>query len=213
MPEAPEVTPETAEEGFGDLHSTAQPTGQNLAALLCGAVIDLGRSKSAHIAELEGRITSLARLAEEVSALRADFGALRAEAGSQSENQQLFSTRLASIETALRAQEERQPQLWEQLQQSIRMQQESQNEKAESQSLQLQAATESVAQVQGLLAQLQEGQQALLKRLDSQAEALRALHHAAQEHVTQKEELRSAVQKLEMIAGTSAEIKPLPENI
>jgi chromosome segregation ATPase len=194
MPEASEVTPETPERGVGDLHRAAQTIGQNLSALLCA-------------------INSLARLAEEVSALRADFGALSAEAGSQSENQQLFSTRLATIETALQAQEENQPRLLEQLQQSVRMQQESQNEKLGSQSLQLQSAAESVAQLQGLLAQLQEGQQALLKRLDSQAEALRALHQTAQEHATQKEELRTAVQKLEMIAGTSAEIKPLPENI
>ena len=194
MPETSAVTPEAPEEGVGDLHRAAQTIGQNLSALLCA-------------------ITSLARLAEEVLALRADFGALRAEANSQSEHQQLFSAKLATIETALRAQEENQPRLLEQLQQSVRMQQESQNEKLGSQSLQLQSAVESVAQLQGLLAQLQEGQQALLKRLDSQAEALRALHYAAQEHVTQKEELRSAVQKLEMIAGTSAEIKPLPENI
>jgi hypothetical protein len=93
------------------------------------------------------------------------------------------------------------------------MQQESQNERLGSQSLQLQSAAESVAQLQGLLGQLQEGQQALLKRLDCQAEALRALHHAAQEHATQKEDLRSAVQKLEMIAGAPAEIKPLPQDI
>ena len=103
MPEASEATPETAEQGVGDLHRAAQTIGQNLSALLCA-------------------ITSLARLADEVSALRADFGALRAEVGSHSENQQLFSTRLAAIETALRAQEECQPQLWEQLQQSVRMQ-------------------------------------------------------------------------------------------
>jgi chromosome segregation ATPase len=194
MTEASAVTAETAEQGVGDLHRAAQTIGQNLSAVMCA-------------------ITSLARLAEEVSALRADSGALRAEAGSQSEKQQLFSTRLATIETALRAQEENHPRLLEQLQQSVRMQQESQNDRLGSQSLQLQSAADSVAQLQGLLAQLQEGQQALVKRLDSQAEALRALHHAAQENITQKEELRTAVQKLEMIAGTSAEIKPLPENI
>ena len=194
MPEASAATPETAEQGVGDLHRAAQTIGQNLSALLCA-------------------ITGLARLAEEVSALRADLAALRAEAGSQSEKQQLFSTRLAAIETALRAQEENQPRLLEQLQQSVRMQQESQNEKLGSQSLQLQLAAESVAQLQGLLAQLQEGQQALLKRLDSQAEALRALHHTAQEHAAQKEELLGAVQKLEMIAGAPAEIKPLPQDI
>jgi len=194
MPEASEVAPETAEQGIGDLHRAAQTIGQNLSAVLCA-------------------ITGLARLAEEVSALRADLAALRAEAGSQSEKQQLFSTRLAAIETALRAQEETQPRLLEQLQQSVRIQQESLNEKLGSQSLQLQSAAESVTQLQGLLAQLQEGQPALLKRLDSQAEALRALHQTAQEHATQKEELRGAVQRLEMIAGASAEIQPLPQDI
>jgi chromosome segregation ATPase len=125
----------------------------------------------------------------------------------------LFSTTLATMETALRAQEENQSRLLEQLQQSARMQQEAVDEKLGSQSLQLQSAVESVAQLQGLLAQLQEGQQALLKRLDFQAEALRALHHAAQEHATLKEELRGAVQRLEMIAGAPAEIQPLPQDI
>jgi len=198
MPEAPEVAPEMAERGFGDLHTAAQTIGQNLTALLCGTIDGLGRSRSAQIAELEGRVTGLAQLAEEVSTLRADFAALRAEAGSHSEDQQLFSTKLASIETALRAQED-----------SLQ----SQNEKAESQSLQLQTVAELVAQLRRLLAQLQEGQQLLLKRLNVQAEALRALHHVAQEHATQKEELRTAVQKLEMIAGARAEIEPLPEDI
>jgi chromosome segregation ATPase len=191
MPEASEVTPGKAEDGFGDLHHAAQTIGQNLSALLCA-------------------ITGLARLAEEVSALRADSAALRDEASFQSE---LFSTTLATMETALRAQEENQSRLLEQLQQSARMQQEAVDEKLGSQSLQLQSAVESVAQLQGLLAQLQEGQQALLKRLDSQAEALRALHHAAQEQATLKEELRGAVQRLEMIAGAPAEIKPLPQDI
>lgn len=194
MPEGAAVTPETAGQGVGDLHGAAQTIGQNLSALLCA-------------------VTSLARLAEEVSALRADLAALRAEAGSQSEKQQLFSTGLAAIETALRAQEENQPRLLEQLRESVRMQLESQSEKLGSQSLQLRSAAESVAELQGLLAQLQEGQHALLKRLDSQAEALRALHRAVQEQATQKEELRSTVQKLEMIAGAPAEIGPLPQDI
>jgi chromosome segregation ATPase len=194
MPEASEATPETAEQGVGDLHRAAQTIGQNLSALLCA-------------------ITSLARLAEEVSTLRADLAAVRAEAGSHSEMQQLFFTRLAAIETALQAQEENQPRLLEQLQQSVRVQQESQNEKLGSHAQQLQSAAEFFAQLQGLLAHVQEGQQALLKRLDSQAEALRALHHAAQEHAAQREELRGAVQKLEMIAGAQAEITPLPQDI
>lgn len=194
MPEGSEVTPETVGQGLSDLHGAAQTIGQNLSALLCA-------------------ITSLARLAEEVSALRADFAALRAEAGSQSEKQRLFSTGLAAVETALRAQEENQPRLLEQLQQSVRMQLDSQKETLGSQSLQLQSTAETIEQLQGLLAQLQEGQQALLKRLDSQAEALRTLHHAAQEQATQKEELRSTVQKLEMIAGAPAEIRPLPQDI
>jgi len=194
MPETSDFTPQTAEQGVGDLHRAAQTIGQNLSALLCA-------------------ITGLARLAEEVSALRVALDTLRAEAGSQSEKQQMFSTELAAIETALRAQEENQPRLLEQMQQSVRVQQESLNDKLGSQSLQLQSASESVSQLQGFLAQLQEGQQAFLKRLDSQAEALRALHHAAQEQATQKEELRGAVQKLEMIAGAPAEITPLPQDI
>ncbi len=42
MPEAPEVTPEMAEKGLGDLHTAAQTIGQNLTALLCGAIDGLG---------------------------------------------------------------------------------------------------------------------------------------------------------------------------
>ncbi len=198
MLEIPEVIPKTPEEGLGDLHRAAQTIGQNLGTLLCGAIDGLGRSKSAQIAELEGRVSSLGQLAEEVSTLRADFAALRAEAGSESEDRQLFSTKLASIETALRAQQDSQ---------------QSQNEKVEAQSLQLQMVAELVAQLRTLLAQLQEGQQLLLKRLNVQAEALRALHHTAQEHAAQKEELRTAVQKLERIAGAQAEVGPLPEDI
>ena len=167
-------------------------------------------SHSAQFAELESRVTHLAQLAEEVSALRGDFATLRADADSQMKDQQLFGTKLTSIETALQTQQESQPKMWEQLQQSVRRQQESQMEMAESQSLQLQTLAELVAQLRGRLAQLQEEQQLLVRKLDVQTEALRALHHAAQEQATQKKELRTL---LEMIAGAPAEIKPLPEDI
>ncbi len=213
MPEAPTAAQGSTQRDFGELCSAAQTIGQDLGALLREAIDGLGRSKSGLIAELEARVAGLATLAEEVSTLKTDFAALKAEAVSQSEEQQSFSARLASIETALRTQEESQPQLLERLQQSVRMQQESLIEKAESQAVQLQAVAELVAQLRAHLAQLQEGQHVLLKRLDLQAEALRDLHHAAQEQAGRKDELRAAVEKLETIVSSPAGIKPLPAEI
>jgi len=62
-------------------------------------------------------------------------------------------------------------------------------------------------------AELQQGQQALLARLDAQAEAIRVLHLAAQERIGNREELQAALQKLEQIAGALEAPRPLPERL
>ncbi|MCC7175875.1 MAG: hypothetical protein IT159_11825 [Bryobacterales bacterium] len=193
MPDAPELSAEVSGQDAGDLQRAAETISRNLSVLLCA-------------------VTGVARLASEVAGLRADVTALRTEAGSHAESLQALSGRLAGVEEALRAQEEKQTRLVEQLEQFFRAQQESQNGKIESQSVQLQSVAASLAELQERMAQIREEQQAHLKRLDSQAEALRALHQAAEEAAVRREELRDTVQKLGMLASAPAGIGPLPQD-
>ena len=77
----------------------------------------------------------------------------------------------------------------------------------------LQAGSDAMARVDALCARLQEDQQGLRQRQDSQADVLRALHAVAQEQLSRKEELQAAVHRLEEIAGALGQVKPLPQDL
>jgi hypothetical protein len=77
----------------------------------------------------------------------------------------------------------------------------------------LQADREAAGQLRALCAQLQGESQALQQRLNAQADVIRALHGAALEQTTRREELRAAVQRLEELTGSLDQVKPLPEQL
>jgi hypothetical protein len=72
---------------------------------------------------------------------------------------------------------------------------------------------ETVARLSGTFAQVDEALHAGRLRLDAQADVLRALHAAAKEQISRREELREAVQKLEALAAGLEDVKPLPNSL
>jgi len=77
----------------------------------------------------------------------------------------------------------------------------------------LQADREAAGALRALCSQLQGECQALQLRLNAQADVIRALHGAALEQTTRREELRSAIQRLEELTGSLGQVKPLPEQL
>ena len=140
---------------------------------------------------------------------------------------------MATIETAVGAQAEDLPRVWEQLRDLAARQaeiparfdeqghalaelRESYTQSLASHAGRLEAVEnrmQAVSDLGSAYAELQRGQQALLARLDAQAEAIRVLHMAAQERIGNREELQVALQKLEQIAGALEAPKPLPEKL
>jgi chromosome segregation ATPase len=100
-----------------------------------------------------------------------------------------------------------------QAEQSFAAQQDALRERVESLAAAVRAGGDESSRLSALCAQFQEAQQAIRQRLDAQAEVIRALHNAALEQTTRREELRAAVQRLEEIAGALNPVKPLPEQL
>lgn len=196
-PETP-ATPETfqeqaaAEAGNGVVNA-ANGITRNLTVLIRSALEEVDRGRAARIVTMEAGIASLARIAEGIAPLRESLAALLPQVASLAEVQPLLQTRLAALETALGAQAEGQAQSVADLAASLR--------------------AETASQLSGAGAQIQQAQEELQRRLDSQAEAIRALHSVAQSRVARREDLQAAVQKLEEIAGALDQINPLPKEL
>jgi hypothetical protein len=236
------VPVQPAADAGNDVAAAAGEITKNLAVLIRGAIEGVDRVRAGQIAGLEAGISSLARTAEEIAPLGEGLAALRLQAASLGEAQQLMQSRLATIETVLHSQDESQSQQREQLRSLSTLQEDGRRRLEDQarivagleeqgrqlqQSLQAQqdslnervenlggsVLAEAASQLGAACAQLQQGQEQLQKRLDAQAEAIRTLHLVAQERVARKEDLQAAVQKLEEIAGALDQIKPLPKEI
>jgi DNA repair exonuclease SbcCD ATPase subunit len=206
--------------------SAAGRIAENLAILLRETVEELQRPASEALAAVQSGLTELRVGIEEVPRLRQESGALSEELLS-------LRGRMATVETDVSAHAEELPNLREQLRDLAARQAEiparfdeqrlalAESRESSTQSLaahegRLEAVENRVQAVIDLAlahAELQSGQQALLARLDAQAEAIRVLHMAAHERIGNREELQAALQKLEQIAGALEAPKPLPERL
>jgi hypothetical protein len=199
---------------------------QNLAVLLHEAVEELHRPTADALSAVQAGLTDVRRAMEEVPQLRQETGSL-------AEGLQSLRGRMATIETAVGAQAEDLPRVWEQLR-NLAAEHAGIPGKFDEQGRALAelrgSCTESLDSHAGRLdavenrmrdaielrlayAELQREQHALLARLDAQAEAIRVLHSAAKERIGNREELQAALQKLEQIAGALEAPKPLPEEL
>jgi chromosome segregation ATPase len=100
-----------------------------------------------------------------------------------------------------------------QVAQTFAGQQDALRERVEGLGAAVRSGGDEASRLGALCTQLQEAQQAIRQRLDAQAEVIRALHGAALEQITRKEELRAAVLRLEEIAGALNPVKALPEEL
>ena len=206
--------------------SAAGRITENLALLLRETVEELQRPAADALSTVQSGLTDVGRAMEEVPRLRQETGAL-------AEGMESLRGRMATIETAIGAQAEEHPRVWEQLRdlaaghaeiparfdeqgRALAELRESYSQSLASHAGRLETVENGMQAVSDLglaYAELQRGQQALLARLDAQAEAIRVLHMAAQERIGNREELQAALQKLEQIAGALEAPKPLPEQL
>ncbi len=242
-PATPEtVRGQAAAEAGDNVGNAASDITRNLAILIRSALEEVDRGRAARIAAMEAGIASLARITEGIAPLRDDLAALLPQVASLGEVQPLLQTRLAALETAVSAQAENQSEHAGQLrnlsavqedvcrklddqlkiiadlgeqdrqwQRSLQAQQDSLNERVENLGGSLRA--EAASQLSGACTGLQQGQEDLQKRLNAQAEAIRALHSVAQDRGARREDLQAAVQKLEEIAGALDQVNPLPNDL
>jgi hypothetical protein len=233
-----EVTPEVPQEPFTASAPPEEPAAgaaflsaagritENLAVLLRETVEELQRPTAETLSSLQSGLTDVCLAMEEVPRLRREIGAL-------AQDVQSLHGRMATIETAIGAQSEDFPRVWEQLHDLAAKQAEipakfdehghvlAELRESHAQSLASHAGRleavenrlQAVSDLSSAYAELQRGQQVLLARLDAQAEAIRVLHMAAQERIGNREELQVALQKLEQIAGALEAPKPLPEQL
>ncbi len=231
---APEVSPEPSAASAPEAApiagaaflSAAGRITENLALLLRETVEELQRPAAEALSTVQSDLTDVRLALEEVPQLRQETGAVAEELLS-------LRGRMATIETAVGAQAEDLPRVWEQLRDLAARQaeiparfdeqghalaelRESYTQSLASHAGRLETVENQVPAVSDLglaCAELQRRQQALLERLDAQAEAIRVLHMAAQERIGNREELQAALQKLEQIAGALEAPKPLPEKL
>lgn len=233
---------QAAAEAGDSVADAASDITRNLAILIRSALEEVDRGRAGRIADMEAGIASLARITEGIAPVREDLAALLPQVASMGEVQPLLHTRLAALETAVGAQAENQSEHAGQLrslsaiqedvyrklddqaktiadlgeqgrqwQQSLQAHLDAVNERAENLGRRLRA--EAASQISGACTELQQGQEELQKRLDTQAEAIRALHSVAQNRVARREDLQAAVQKLEEIAGALDQVNPLPKEL
>jgi hypothetical protein len=206
--------------------SAAGRITQNLAVLLHETVEELHRPTADALSAVQAGLTDVRHAMEEVPRLRQ-------ESGSLAEGLQSLHGRMATIETAIGAQAEDLPRIWEQLrilaaeQAGIPGKFDEQGRAHAELRESCAASTDSHAgrldavenrmqdaiELRLVCTELQREQQALLARLDAQAEAIRVLHSAARERIGNRDELQAALQKLEQIAGALEAPKPLPEKL
>ena len=199
---------------------------ENLALLLRQAVEELRQPAADSFSAIQAGLADVHRVLDELPRLREEAARARQETGSLAENVQSLRGRMGAIETAMGSQAEDLPRVREQLRNLAAGQAEfpgKMHEQARALAdlrvshMSRLDAVENRMQAAGdggsAIAELQREQQALLARLNAQAEAIRVLHVSAHERIGHKEELQEALQRLEQIAGALEAPKPLPEKL
>jgi hypothetical protein len=212
-----EVAPETAPEPPAAAAEPAAPTvaaelltaagriAENLAVLLHEAVEELHRPTAEAVSTLQAGLTDVGRAMEEVPQLRQETASLAEDLPRVWE--QLRN--LAGVQAEIPGKLDEQGRALAELRGSCTESLDSHAGRLDAVENRMQDAIE----LRLAYAELQREQQALLARLDAQAEAIRVLHSAAQERIGNREELQAALQKLEQIAGALEAPKPLPEKL
>ncbi len=192
-PPAPQAAPAPA--AAAGQEEVVQDISRNLLALLRTMRQELESATAARLAGLETGLAALPGVAQQIAALQSDLAGLRAESAGQDRRLSALSEQYAEVRQQLSQQEA------------------AAQARADSLAAALESQREAGGHLTARLAEIQGGQDAARLRLDAQAEVIRALHAAAQEQMTRREELKEAVQRLEQIAAGLGQMKPLPEGL
>jgi len=186
------TSPELVQGGSGGTAAAAESIAGNLVAILQAVRQELEGVSASQFVKLEATRAALDRTVNEVHSVRAD---LRTETVERERREAALGDQIGE------------------LQQQSSQQVADATARIHDLAGTLQAEKEASGQLASVVAQLKEGQDALLHRLEAQAEVIRTLHAAAQEQMTRREELRAAAHRLEEIAGGLAHVEPLPDQL
>ncbi|HSW50150.1 MAG TPA: hypothetical protein VLH09_08245, partial [Bryobacteraceae bacterium] len=209
--ESPGAAQAQAVEAEG-IEAAAGAISRNLVSVLRNMVREVEQAGSVRLTRIETQIAEAASLAGVVPALQADLGRMREQAASEALVEEQWRSRIAAAEASLREEQTKRQETAE-FAGLLAGQQEETHKRVDGLHDSMHADREAAGQLRALCTQLQEECRALRQRLDAQAEVIRALHGAALEQTTRREELRAAVQRLEELTGVMGQVKPLPEQL
>lgn|GEM_PF-2852646 len=208
-PEPASVTAGASEPGSSlatGLEDAAETISRSLLSLLHTAVDAIERATSGELSRLEVSISSLKQAVEEAFTLKSEVAGLRDQAGSAAATLAALQTALSEAQLQLQALAPLPATLEDRMLSLERKHQEDNSAVAGR-------IDELEKRLSALAAQSEAALEAIGRRLDAQAEAIRVLHAAVHEQLTRREELRAAVQRLEQIAGGLEHIQPLPKEL
>jgi hypothetical protein len=224
--EGPVAEPAQA-EGPEGIHAAAGAISRSLVSVLRSMVHEVEQASAVQIARLDGDLAKQREQAAAEAAVQEQWRSRTTEVETALRAQEAGQKEIADRAGALAAQQEEIQRKVEnralaiagleeqdgQLRQAAAAEHNALKERMDGLDSGLQADREAAAQLRALCAQLQGECEALQQRLNAQADVIRALHGAALEQTTRREELRAAVQRLEELTGSLGQVKPLPEQL
>lgn len=175
-----------------DSRKLAEEISPKFVEAFVSAFEEMGHHASGSSTAVSNLASEMDRITEHMQVLSGQLGAIRRIVDDLNSAQREFSTRLSNLEAGLREHEKIYLGL------EAGMKQSEQSFKAQ----------------QDLLAEKLEGAAAPInERLDAQANAIRTLHEAVREREGHRDELRSALLKIQEIAGKLSPSEPLPDKL
>ncbi len=206
----PDATAAQGEPGeAAGAEGAAEAISRNLLAILKASVEEAGRISAGQVAKLAATVSELAQAVESLQPLAAEVPALREQISAVAQAQEQTAQRLAEQAQAIESHSGQQAQWRDQVEAGAA----AAVQRLDAVEAGLAEARQAAGRLEEAVAQLSQVQQAGRARMDAQAEVIRALHAAAQEQITRREELRAAVQRLEELASGLDIVKPLPETL
>lgn len=185
MPESREVSTEVTPESIS----------RGLMAILRALREEVESRQAARMERIEASLAPLAGVMDAIEPLRPELDGLRSETEEQ-------TRRLSGLADQM-----------EELRRQMAEHEAAAGQRIESLEGALQGHKEAAAQAAAQLADMAREQETARRRMDAQAEVIRALHATAEEQIARREEMKAAVQKLEEIAGNLGKMTPLPEGL
>jgi DNA repair exonuclease SbcCD ATPase subunit len=210
-----------------ELRRLAEKIASVLVETMMGVVQEMRRATDEDHKKMEAAIIRVLKVSEMVEKASGELASEQQRGDSLEQSQGRLASRITDVDGHLREHDRVAEALQEQVRQLDQRLSEEQklgkeqlataslrtaqiNQRLETIDRALQAQGEAVTQLKALCSKLQDAQQSIDGRLDTQAGAIRVLHRAQDER---REEFRVTLQKLGDIAGGFALPEPSPEDL